>query len=176
MISVRDANGVTYQEMHVDGGITVPFFIAPEAVLDAPGQAQGPRGGNIYVIIDSELNVAPRTTPINTLSIIGRAFSSALTHSSRTALAQNAAYAQKLGMSFRYSAIPNGDGSGGFLDFDATKMRALFDYASACAAKGQLWLSKVQQALDEAATANATAGPLASKCPLATADIVKDAM
>jgi predicted acylesterase/phospholipase RssA len=176
MISVRDANGMAYQEMHVDGGITVPFFIAPEAVLDAPGQPQGARGGNIYVIIDSELNVAPRTTPINTLSIIGRAFSSAITHTSRTALAQNAAFAQKLGMSFRYTAIPNGDGSTGFLDFDATKMRALFDYASACAAKGQLWLSQVQQALDEAATPNAEAGPLAPRCPLGTAAVAKDAM
>jgi predicted acylesterase/phospholipase RssA len=176
MISVRDANGVAYQEMHVDGGVTVPFFIAPEAVLVAPGQPQGARGGNIYVVINSELNVAPLTTPINTLSIVARGFSSALTHASRTALAQNETFAQKLGMSFRYTAIPNGDGSAGLLDFDATKMRALFDYASACAAKGQLWLSEVQQAIDQAANPNASAGPLAPTCPLATADIAKDPM
>jgi hypothetical protein len=44
MIAVSDANGVAYQEMHVDGGVTVPFFIAPESVLVAPDQPQGPRG------------------------------------------------------------------------------------------------------------------------------------
>ena len=176
MIAVSDANGMAYQEMHVDGGVTVPFFIAPEAVLVAPGQPQGARGGNIYVVINSELNVAPLTTPINTLSIVARGFSSALTHASRTALAQNETFAEKLGMSFRYTAIPNGDGSAGLLDFDATKMRALFEYASACAAKGQLWLSQVQQAVDQAANPNASAGPLASRCPLATTDIAKDAM
>ena len=176
MISVRDANGVAYQEMHVDGGVTVPFFIAPEAVLVAPDQPQGARGGNIYVIVNSELNVAPRTTPINTLSIVARGFSSALTHSSRTALAQNETFAKKLSMSFRYTAIPNGDGSAGLFDFDATRMRALFEYALECAAKGQLWLSQVQQAVDQAANPNASVGPLASRCPLTTAEIAKDAM
>ena len=176
MISVRDADGVTYQEMHVDGGVAVPFFIAPEAVLVAPDEPHGARGGNIYVIINAELNAAPSTTPINTLSIVARGFSSALTHAARTALAQNATFAQKLGMSFRYTAIPSGDGSAGLLDFDATRMRALFDYASACAAKGQLWLSELRQALEEAANPNASAGPLAPHCPLAIDDTAKDAM
>jgi predicted acylesterase/phospholipase RssA len=176
MISVRDANGVAYQEMHVDGSITVPFFIAPEAVLASPDLPQGARGGNIYVVVNSELNAAPRTTPVNTLSIIARGFSSALTHSSRTALAQNAAFAQKLGMSFRYTAIPNGDGSAGLFDFDAAKTQDLFDYAAACAEKGQLWLSHVQQTLDQAAAPNAAAGVLASKCPIDTADVAKVAM
>jgi len=176
MITVSDANGIAYQEMHVDGGVTVPFFIAPEAVLVAPDEPRGVRGGNIYVVINSELNVAPRTTPINTLSIVARGFASALTHSSRTALAQNETFAEKLGMSFRYTAIPNGDGSIGLFDFDAGRMRALFDYGSACAAQGQLWLSQAQQAVDQAANPDASTGPLASRCPLATADIAKDAM
>jgi predicted acylesterase/phospholipase RssA len=176
MISVSDTNGVTYQEMHVDGGVTVPFFIAPEAVLVAPDEPRGARGGNIYVIVNAELNVAPRTTPINTLSIIARGFLSALSHASRTALAQNATFAQKLDMSFQYTAIPMGDGSAEMLDFDAAKMRALFDYASTCAANGQLWLSEVKQALDEAAHPDASVEPLASRCPLAIADITENAM
>jgi predicted acylesterase/phospholipase RssA len=168
MISVSDANGGTYQEMHVDGSVTVPFFIAPEAVLVAPDQPQGTRGGNIYVVVNSELNIAPRTTPINTLSIVARGFLSALSHASRTALAQNATFAQKLGMSFRYTAIPMGDGSAGLLDFDAARMRALFDYASTCAENGQLWLSEVKQALDEAAHPDTSVEPLSSRCPLAS--------
>jgi len=176
MIPVTDAAGVVYEEMHVDGTTTVPFFIAPEAVLVAPGLPWEARGGNIYLIINSELNVMPRTTPINTLSIFERGFSSALAHTSRTALAQNATFAQKLGMSFRYTAIPSNDGFAGFLDFDPDKMRALFDYASACAAQGQLWLSKVQQALDQAANPIAPAGPLAPECPLDSADTAKQAM
>lgn len=176
MISVRDADGVAYQEMHVDGGVTVPFFIAPEAVLVAPDEPKGTRGGNIYVVINAELNVAPRTTPINTLSIVARGFTSALTHAARTALAQNAAFAQKLGMSFRYTAIPSSDGSSGLLDFDATKMRALFDNAAACAAKGKLWIFEMRQALEEAANPNASAEPLASDCPRTTRDMAKDPM
>lgn len=165
MISVSGVDGVAYQEMHVDGGVTVPFFIAPEAVLVAPDEPQGTRGGNIYVIINAELNVAPSTTPINTLSIVVRGFASALTHAARTALAQNATFAQKLGMSFRYTAIPSSDGSAGMLDFGATRMHALFTYAAMCAGNGQLWISDVRQALDEVANPDASAGPLASNCP-----------
>jgi len=174
MISVSDADGVEYQEMHVDGGVTVPFFIAPEAVLIAPDAPQGRRGGNIYVIVNAELNAAPRTTPINTLSIVARGFGSSLTHAARTALAQNATFAQKLGMSFRYTAIPSSDGPTGILDFDSTKMRALFDFASACAAKGQLWISEMRQALEDAANPDASAEPRASNCPSATGDIAKN--
>jgi predicted acylesterase/phospholipase RssA len=176
MISVRGADGVAYQEMHVDGGVTVPFFIAPEAVLVAPDEPHGTRGGNIFVIINAELNAAPSTTPINTLSIVARGFASALTHAARTALAQNATFAQKLGMSFRYTAIPSSDDSAGLLEFDVTRMRALFDYASACAAKGQLWISGMRQALEEAANPNASAEPVGPSCPLATNDRAKDPM
>jgi hypothetical protein len=174
MISVRGADGVAYQEMHVDGGVTVPFFIAPEAVLVAPDEPRGTRGGNIYVIINAELNAAPDTTPINTLSIVARGFTSALTHAARTALAQNASFAQKLGMSFRYTAIPSSDDSAGLLEFDAARMRTLFDYASACAANGQLWISGMRQALEEAANPDASAEPVGPKCPLATNDMSKD--
>ncbi len=176
MIPVRDAAGVAFEEMHVDGGATVPFFIAPEAVLVAPGQPLNERGGNIYVVINTELNVVSRTTPVNTLSIVERGFNSALSHASRTALAQSAAYAQKLGMSFRYTAIPSNDGFAGFLDFDPEKMRAVFDYASSCAAHGQIWLSKVQQTLNQAANPIAPAGPVAPQCPVDSANIAKEAM
>jgi predicted acylesterase/phospholipase RssA len=176
MISVGDAAGAVYEEMHVDGGATVPFFIAPEAVLVAPGKPLDAGGGNIFVVVNSELNVVTRTTPVNTLSIVERAFSSALSHASRTALAQNAAYAQKLGMSFRYTAIPSNDGFAGFLDFEPEKMRAVFDYASSCAARGQIWLSKVEQTLNQAANPIAPAGPVAPHCPVDSADIAKGAM
>jgi hypothetical protein len=42
--SVRDADGVAYQALHVDGGVAVPFFIAPEAVLLGLRGATSSRG------------------------------------------------------------------------------------------------------------------------------------
>ena len=41
MITVSDVNGVAYQEMHVDGGVTVPFFIAPGSDPCRTGPAAG---------------------------------------------------------------------------------------------------------------------------------------
>lgn len=176
MIPVADEQGHLYEEMHVDGATSVPFFVAPEAVLVAPGLPWGARGGNIYIIVNSDLNVMAQTTPVNTLSIFERGFSSALSHASRTALAQNAAFAQKLGMTFHYTAIPGNDGFAGFLDFDRLKMQALFDYGAGCAAKGQLWLTKMQQALDQAVNPGTPTGPHAPECPIDSADIAKQGL
>ena len=175
MVPVSDSTGATYDEMHVDGTTTVPFFIAPEAILVAPGLPWEAQGGNIYIVINSELNVLPSSTPVNTLAIFERGFSSALAHTSRTALAQNANFAQKLGMTFHYTAIPSNDGFAGFLDFDASKMKSLFEYGSRCAANGQLWLSKMQQTLDQATNPIEPAGPLAPECPVASAATAKQA-
>lgn len=176
MIPVADAEGHRYEEMHVDGASSVPFFVAPEAVLVAPGLPWGARGGNIFVVINSDLNVMSKTTPVNTFSIFERGFSSALSHASRTALAQTATFAQKLGMSFHYTAIPGNDGFAGFLDFERPKMTALFDYAQGCAEKGQLWLSKMQQALDLAVNPGTAAGPLRPECPVDSADTAKQGL
>lgn len=175
MIPVTDGTGKLFSEMHVDGATTVPFFVAPEAVLVAPGLPWGANSGNIYIVINSDLNVMSRTTPLSTFAIFERGFSSALSHASRSALAQNAAFAQKLGMSFHYTAIPSNDGFAGSLDFDRIKMRALFDYAERCAARGQIWLSRVQQALDQAANPLTPAGPLAPECPIDSANTARDA-
>jgi len=176
LLPVADAKGHLYEEMHVDGATSVPFFVAPEAVLVAPGVPWGAGGGNIYVVINSDLNVMSKTTPLNTFAIFERGFSSALSHASRTALAQTAAYAQKLGMSFHYTAIPGNDGFAGFLDFERPKMQALFNYASGCAEKGQLWLSKMQQALDLATNPGTATGPLAPECPVDSAVTAKHGM
>lgn len=175
MIPVTDGTGKLFNEMHVDGGTSVPFFVAPEAVLVAPGRPWGAHGGNVYIVVNSDLNVMSRTTPLSTFAIFERGFSSALSHASRSALAQNAAFAQKLGMSFRYTAIPKNDGFAGSLDFDRIKMRALFDYAERCAARGQIWLTRVQQTLDQAANPVTPAGPLAPECPTDSANTAKEA-
>ena len=169
MIHVRDAAGAAYDEMHVDGSTTIPFFIAPEAILVSPGEPQGVRGGNIYLIVNTQLTAMPRTTPINTMTILARGFSSSLAHNARTALAQSEEFSTKIGMSFRYTAIPGNEDFDGFLDFDAAKMRGLFDYASACAARGQLWLSTVTQALDQAANPASPTAVEQPKCPLGVA-------
>src|SRR5262249_38274959 len=51
MIRVTNASG-SFEEMHVDGGVTVPFFIAPEIAFLSHDTFEGLNGANLYVIVD----------------------------------------------------------------------------------------------------------------------------
>jgi predicted acylesterase/phospholipase RssA len=58
MIRVQRA-GATFEEMHVDGGVTTPFFVAP--FVNAASQDFPSRCTNYYVIVNSSL-ADPATT------------------------------------------------------------------------------------------------------------------
>ena len=54
-----EANGKKFQELHNDGTITAPFFIAPESVLAGNGTVHLPTK-QIYVIANAKLHAAVR--------------------------------------------------------------------------------------------------------------------
>jgi predicted acylesterase/phospholipase RssA len=166
-----DEGGRQYDEMHVDGGASVPFFIATEIAQTLPQGLDGLNGANVYVLVNGQLFATPRTTPIGTVPIVSRAFSSSQKHASRTALMLTAAQARRFGMHFRYSYVPADYPAKGPLDFDTPVMQALFDYGERCAREGKLWLT-AEQALARAA-APAPGEP--AGCPLNAAALRPDA-
>jgi predicted acylesterase/phospholipase RssA len=169
-----DEDGKVYEEMHVDGGASVPFFIAPEIAQFVPGPFAGLEGARVYVLINGQLGAPPQTTPVRTAPIAVRSFDAALTHMTRGAVALSAAFAERHGMSFHFSNIPVSYPFAGPLAFEAQDMRALFDWAAACAEHGRLWLA-VDQALGPAAQP-ASAGVLLREpaCPGPAAALVAD--
>ena len=52
--------GVRYDEMHVDGDATVPFFVAPALAYIRPIEASHLSGANIYVLVNGQLGGVPR--------------------------------------------------------------------------------------------------------------------
>jgi len=56
VLQVRE-NGVAHNELHVDGAVTVPFFVAPSPA-DLPGDGGGGNPDALYVIIDGQLREA----------------------------------------------------------------------------------------------------------------------
>src|ERR1700739_4176567 len=66
-ISVRAEGGVR-EETHVDGGVTVPFFIAPGRE-DVPAAEDGRQATLIRVVIDGRLRDFPHAANANALSI-----------------------------------------------------------------------------------------------------------
>ena len=46
-----EANGKKFQEMHIDGSVTAPFFVAPEAVLE-PGSKLRLPATELYIVLN----------------------------------------------------------------------------------------------------------------------------
>jgi hypothetical protein len=156
------ANGQLHVETHVDGGVTMPFFIAP-APQDLPGPALGGLPtATVHVVIDDRLRDPPRVTRANALSIFGRSVSAGLSRMRRSALESIKLATSERGFSFAYAAVPVSYPLRGGFDFDPQAQRSLFEYASTCAAAGRLWMSGKNN-MD--AAANQSESRPSTKCP-----------
>src|SRR6202000_2841735 len=82
-----------YDEVHVDGTISVPFFV-PLAFVDAAGDASDPRSVSVYVIVDGRLSEQPASIRLQARSILSRSVSTGLNHMLRTTLELTATDAQ----------------------------------------------------------------------------------
>ncbi|ATC25799.1 patatin family protein [Caulobacter vibrioides] len=128
-------------EMHVDGSVTTPFFVAPETLLLSilPGRDQtGP--GEVSVIVNGQIDGGFGFTKGDTLSILGRSWIAMSKAQLRTHLTANAAFTRRNGGVFRYTAIPDhakGDFSG--LDFASEGRRALFTLGYDLGKSGGAW-------------------------------------
>jgi hypothetical protein len=141
-----ESPGASYDEMHVDGGTTVPFFFAPEIAEIVPITFDELRGANLYILINGQLSAPQKSTADKTVSILKQSFTAQMIHTSRTALELSATFAQLHGMNFRFSRIPSEYPFQGPLNFNSASMRALFNYAAGCSAEGHFWIT-VEQAL-----------------------------
>jgi hypothetical protein len=153
-----ETDGGTFEEMHVDGGTTVPFFVAPEVASIVPGLFSGIPGANLYVVMNTQLGGLPDTVPARLAPIMARSSVAVLSYMSRKELQVAAALAHEHEMTFRQTEIPIDYPYGGPIDFGAEEMRALFAYGRRCAAEGRLWttpaesLHRSQAAVERAAS------------------------
>lgn len=134
------SEGKMRTETHVDGGVTLPFFIEP-APEDLPREAAGaPQPTTVRVIIDGPLRNVPHRTHANALSIFSRSLSAALSHITRTQLESTVDAVRRRGISIEYAAIPASYPLRGAFDFSADPQRSLFEFAASCAAADRLWI------------------------------------
>ncbi len=138
-------NGQVYDEAHVDGSVTLPFFVAPEFADDSVEShteqttAQPKRPTTLYVLIDGPLDERPALTRLQTGAILSRSVTASLHVMMRTTLELVASNAAANGVSLQYSAIPASYPRHNAFDFSAAGMRPLFQYATQCAAETHLW-------------------------------------
>jgi hypothetical protein len=127
-------------EMHVDGGVTIPFFVAPESLLlwtAAKGQV---RPGRLYVIVNGKVGGTFGFTKGKAGAIVGRSWDAMSKALMRTHLAASSAFARRNGGQLFYAAIPDSaelDTSG--LDFESDNRAALFRMGFERAEAGWAW-------------------------------------
>jgi hypothetical protein len=138
LIRVREAD-IEFDEMHVDGATTSPFFIAPEGTPMSAEELQALEGATVYVIVNGQLGGSTLTTPVRTFSILRRGVDAALESSSRAAVEVALSISNQAGMTLRVSEIPDDYPLSSWLDMGPATMGALFEFGERCATQNDLW-------------------------------------
>ena len=130
-----------YDEVHVDGAVSAPFFVPPAFVEPTRDASDPSHGAVVYVIVDGRLSEQPAPLRLRARSILSRSVSAGLNHMLRTTLELTATDAQLKGAQFQFAAIPVGYPQVNSFDFRTPSMRSLFQYGYKCAQAGRLWTS-----------------------------------
>ena len=153
-----------YDEVHVDGTITVPFFV-PLALAEQPGDNGRARGAAVYVIVDGRLSEEPLAVRLRARTILSRSVSTGLNHMLRTTLELTATNAELQGAKLQYAAIPISYPQTAAFDFRAETMRSLFRYGYECARADRLWISS-QSAGSGRASRDGAVARYSGLCPV----------
>jgi predicted acylesterase/phospholipase RssA len=165
MIPVKDGDR-TYMEMHVNGGVSTTFFVAPAIAVMLGFKEDVLRGGHIYVIVNGKASDLPRATKVNAIDITARSFSTVLKYMSRDAIAEAGSFARDNAMTLEFTRIPDDVAFGGILAFDPARMKGMLAYGERCAARGRAWLeaTSIVERKDETGP---SFRPEDAPCPLA---------
>lgn len=153
-----EANGETYDEMHVDGGVTAQVFWFPVEIhwksitkrLKVPGQP------NVYVIRNGHMNSTWTTTAPDILSIAARSLDTLIRTQGVGDLYQIYVAAKRDGLIFHLASVPDSfDGESTEL-FDMAYMQALFQTAHDLAVDGYPWAGAPDGVEDEVPSAQAS--------------------
>jgi predicted acylesterase/phospholipase RssA len=131
-----EAGGKRFTEMHADGGITTPFFVAPEAVIAGSTGATLLTRQPLYVVVNNQLNPEFQVTERTTLSILGRSMMMAVKAASRAAMMAHASFAQRSGHHMQFTHIDERFKLMTTKAFDPDYMKALFEHGRRIAEEG----------------------------------------
>lgn len=134
--------GENFEELHVDGGITAPLFVMPEAFLRWRGVGRRMRRGRVYAILNTVIDPSPRTTSLSLPAVLIRSFDTMLRVSYRQALNLATTFCLAHNVPLSVVAIPPSQAAtenGAMLDFNTAAMRANFELGRAAAHSDALW-------------------------------------
>jgi predicted acylesterase/phospholipase RssA len=135
-----EANGHHFKEMHVDGGTALDVLAMPLR-LAAAGRLALTHGrpGQLYIVINNNLDPTFAITKPKTLSITARSFNTLIKSDVYDTILGSYLLAQKQGFQFNLAYIPNSFSVKSLELIDPNYMRALFEYAHARGSLGGRW-------------------------------------
>ena len=147
------AQGRTFHELHVDGGLANPFYVAPESLVH-DGAADLPVT-KLYILVNGKLNVDFGMTQRKVLPILGRSFSVALKAGERLAIAAWSNWAQARGVELKVANIPGRFTLESKGSFDPDYMKALFGEGRQSVRGGEGFQTRVERRPDSSESATA---------------------
>ncbi|HRD46263.1 MAG TPA: patatin-like phospholipase family protein, partial [Caulobacter sp.] len=133
--------GVGYEEMHVDGGVATPLFVMPEALLRWRNLRHRLQRSRIYLIVNTVLEDAPRTTGNNVPAVLIRSFDTMLRFSYRQAISMTTNFCAAHRLPLSITSIRPEPAQGSMMSFDTASMQRTFDTAYERALTGELWVT-----------------------------------
>jgi Patatin-like phospholipase len=147
------AQGRTFHELHVDGGLASPFYVAPETLVH-DGAANLPMSA-LYILVNGKLTVDFGMTQRKVLPILGRSFSVALKAGERLAIAAWSNWAQARGVELKVANIPGRFTLESKGSFDPDYMKALFGEGRQSVRGGEGFQTRVERRPDRSESATA---------------------
>ncbi|OYY74662.1 MAG: patatin [Gammaproteobacteria bacterium 28-57-27] len=141
MIEV-EADGKTYQEMHVDGGTMAQVFIYPSSIkLNEMSKANGfVRKRNLYIIMNERIDTEWAETQRSLFNIGGRAVGALIHNQGIGDLYRLYVTAQQDGLDFNLAYIPADFNHPDAGVFNSAYMKALYQRGYDQAIKGYDWM------------------------------------
>jgi predicted patatin/cPLA2 family phospholipase len=151
-----EANGHSFQEMHVDGTVSAPIFTLPDAILFGGKRvvARGTRP-DLYVIVNRRIDPSFEVVPNQVEAIAAHSFSTMNRVGIKAVLAQTYTVASRDGFAFHFSYIGKDFPDRGGTGFETDTMRQLYQYGYEKARSGSFWLTKPSQVEEPRETATA---------------------
>jgi predicted patatin/cPLA2 family phospholipase len=145
-----EADGKSFSEMHVDGGVTANIMVVPEAVLlanrAALPQALRPR---VYIIMNGKLDPYFEVVKPRTLQIAIRSFETSVRANTRNTLLATYEFSKRRNWQVSLAAIEDSVPNQAKPGFDTAYMRSLFEYGYERGRSGQLWQATPAETIEQ---------------------------
>jgi predicted acylesterase/phospholipase RssA len=135
-----EAEGHSFQEMHVDGGVTTNILIVPEAVLTSGTPLFAPDARpKVYVVMNGKLAPEFELVEPATVPIVTRSFETSVRANTRSTLIAASQFAKRRNWEVNLAAIDSNYPTSKTYGFNTAYMQQLFEYGYQKGASGQLW-------------------------------------